>query len=307
MGSAGAPIIAAIWSVALCVVASLGYGLSIFALALLPLPLLVTAGRGKEGSAGLACLLVAALILLVWGPQIGVLYLVVVGGPAVVLTTALRRGFRIDAAIVLAVALFALGAMVTWVLTGATVAETRTSLSDGFDQSFAQVLTWYRDAGVGDAQLQALEDHRPEIVAAVTGMVPAIVVTAISVVWLANLWLSSWWVTWPQLVDLSRWQAPPHAIWLFIASGFALFTPLSGWAQNVFLVMLAVYFFQGAAVVSYYLGRLRLPAPLRGIVLMLAVLEQVLAVFVLLLGVFDLWGDFRRLGRAQADALAGSD
>jgi hypothetical protein len=307
MSQASTPIVAAIWSIALCVAASLGSGLSIVAFSLLPLPLLIAAGRGREGSAGLACLLVAAVSLLLWGPQIGILYLVVIGGPAVLLTTALLRGFRIDSSVLLAVAVFAVGSLAVWALSGATVTETRAALSGGFDQSFGQVLERYREFGVGEAQLQALEENRVEIVDAVTGMVPAIAVTVAAVLWLANVWLSSWWVTWPQLIDLSRWQVPPHAIWLFIASGFAMFTPFDALARNLFVVMLAVYFFQGAAVVSYYLGRLRLPGPLRAVVLALAVLEQVLAVFVLLLGIFDLWGDFRRLGRPQADALAGSD
>lgn len=306
MGSAGAPIVAALWSVALCVAASLGSAFSGVALFLLPLPLLAAA-QAREANVVLGCLLAAALSLALWGPLVAFAYLVAVGGPAVAVTSALLRGYRIESAIGLAIGMLVAGVALSWVGSATSLTEVRDTLSAGFDQSVGQVLAWYREVGVAETQLQALEANRGEIVKALAEMAPAIAVIIAVVLWLANLWLSSWWVTWPQLRDLSRWQAPPHAIWLFIASGFAMFTPIGVLARNFFAVLLVLYFFQGAAVVTYYLNRLRVPAPLRGFVLLLSVLEQILAVFILLLGVFDLWGDFRRLGRRQADALMESD
>lgn len=306
MAWAGAPIAAALWGVALCVAASFGHPLSFLAFVLLPLPLLVAAGRGREGAAALASFLTAVACLGAWGPPVSLAYLVLFGAPAILASFAALRGARVETVVAAAVTASVLGAASMWAVSGVTFAAVRETVSTGLDRSFADVIDLYRQVGVGESQLSALQENRAAIVAALVEMVPSIVVTLTVVLWFGNLWLSGRWIAWPQLQDLARWQAPPQAIWLFIAAGFAMFTPLGVWARNIFAVMLAIYFLQGAAVVSYYLGRLRVPGPLRVVVLLLAVLEQILGVFVLLLGIFDLWGDFRRLGR-PGDALVESD
>ncbi len=302
-----APVWAALGSGALCTVASLGYPFATGALFLLPLPLLVAAGRSRERGVAVACLLTAALCLGVWGPLVAVAYLATVGVPSLVSARALFKGCRIE--VVLAQALFALATGIALLVasSGADPAALWSSLATSFDESFDRVLELYRQVGVAESQVEAIEASRADIVAALVSMVPAISIVLASFVWLANLWLSRRWSAWPQLQNLTCWQAPPHAIWFFIAAGFLMFTPLGTAARNVFLVMLGVYFLQGAAIVSYYLARMRVPVPLRGAVLVLAALEQILAVFVLLLGIFDLWGDFRRLGRRPSDALVESE
>jgi uncharacterized protein YybS (DUF2232 family) len=103
--------------------------------------------------------------------------------------------------------------------------------------------------------------------------------------------------------DLKEWKAPEWLVWGFILSGFALFFP-GGWglravALNGFLVTLLFYFFQGLAVVVFYFERQRVPLFLRGLGYVLIALEQVLTLVVVVLGLFDLWGDFRRLKNKQ--------
>jgi hypothetical protein len=56
-----------------------------------------------------------------------------------------------------------------------------------------------------------------------------------------------------------------------------------------------LYFFQGLAIVAYYFHRMNVPLLLRGLGYGLIVFEQLCTILVVGLGLFDLWGDFRRL------------
>ncbi|MBI3018897.1 MAG: DUF2232 domain-containing protein, partial [Deltaproteobacteria bacterium] len=55
--------------------------------------------------------------------------------------------------------------------------------------------------------------------------------------------------------DLTKWKAPDHLIWLFIASFFfheitvPVVTPV---ARNIFTILLIIYFLQGVAIAAFY-------------------------------------------------------
>jgi hypothetical protein len=139
---------------------------------------------------------------------------------------------------------------------------------------------------------------------------PALGAVIAGAVWFINIRIARRWLPWPQLYNLHAWQAPDWLIWVLIVAGFGLFVPVDAVAlvaRNVFVVVLAGYFCQGLAIVSYYLQRLQLPAGLRVASYVLIGFQQVVAGVVLMLGVFDFWGDFRRLSVSAADAQGGSD
>ena len=66
-------------------------------------------------------------------------------------------------------------------------------------------------------------------------------------------------------------------------------------ALNLFLVIAVFYFFQGLAIVAYFFHHKNVPYFLRSLAYLLIVFEQVFTLLVVGLGLFDLWGDFRRL------------
>jgi len=102
--------------------------------------------------------------------------------------------------------------------------------------------------------------------------------------------------------DIADWRATDYLVWVFLASGAALFLPLSTLSHiglNVFLVTLAIYFIQGLAILVYWGRRLPLPS---AACWLLAILAFVLAAPFCMLactvaGLFDLWVDFRRQRR----------
>jgi uncharacterized protein YybS (DUF2232 family) len=60
---------------------------------------------------------------------------------------------------------------------------------------------------------------------------------------------------------------------------------------------MTVYFFQGIAIVSYYFNKKRFPKILRIFLYTLMALQQLILLAVIGLGFFDLWINFRRLGK----------
>ena len=107
----------------------------------------------------------------------------------------------------------------------------------------------------------------------------------------------------PSLGNLTTWKAPEGIVWVLIASGFlVLILPLVGIKEtctmvigmNGLIVSLFVYFLQGVAVVEYFFRSRSVPQIFRMIFYLLLVLQQYLVLIVALMGLFDLWIDWRK-------------
>lgn len=107
----------------------------------------------------------------------------------------------------------------------------------------------------------------------------------------------------PPPEPLNDWQAPEHLVWLLIAAG-GLTWVAEGWLSwaglNALLPLGVVYFFQGMAVVAFWLEKKNAPRMLRAGLYALVAVEIFLALLVALAGLFDLWFNFRRLGNKQS-------
>jgi uncharacterized protein YybS (DUF2232 family) len=89
---------------------------------------------------------------------------------------------------------------------------------------------------------------------------------------------------------------------LFVLSGLMVLSPpLQPAAYNLLLIEAFFFALQGLAVVAYFARRLAAPALLRGAVLLLVLINpwapQILAV----LGLFDIWINFRRFADPPSD------
>lgn len=102
---------------------------------------------------------------------------------------------------------------------------------------------------------------------------------------------------------LEYWKAPEPLVWVLILAGGLIWASegfLFWVGVNVVLVLGVIYFFQGMAVMAYWLEKKNAPKLLRyGLYLLIAV-EAFLAVGVAMAGLFDLWFNFRRLGGKPA-------
>jgi len=108
----------------------------------------------------------------------------------------------------------------------------------------------------------------------------------------------------PESPRLNRWRAPEKLVWGLIGCGAMLLMPhvtLRLVATNVLLPILVVYFFQGIGIVSFFLENKTAPRWIRILIYITVFFQQVAMILVILLGIFDLWIDFRKLA-SQRDA-----
>lgn len=106
----------------------------------------------------------------------------------------------------------------------------------------------------------------------------------------------------PELVDLKTWKAPEKLVWAAIACGFALFFT-QGWLRvvslNALMVIGLVYFMQGLCITAYWLNEKGAPPFVRAMIYTFIALQQYLALIIAGVGLFDMWLDFRKLGKAE--------
>ncbi|APG26513.1 hypothetical protein A7E78_00710 [Syntrophotalea acetylenivorans] len=98
-------------------------------------------------------------------------------------------------------------------------------------------------------------------------------------------------------IPFDQWKVPEVWIWGLILSGAGVLLANGGLetaALNLLVVMLALYFLQGLAIVKYFFRTRRVSTPLRTLGYVLLATLNPLPVLVAGIGVFDLWIDFRK-------------
>jgi len=134
----------------------------------------------------------------------------------------------------------------------------------------------------------------------ILNILPALLVINTGMVAWANLalarTLTAVWDWGAPEPSLSQWRTPEWLIFVFLAAGFSLLAPsppvrLVG--GNVLLVLGFLYFCQGFAVMAAVFQRFQVPRGLRWVGYLLMFINPLL-LFISLLGLLDLWFDFRR-------------
>ena len=253
-------------------------------------------------------LLTTGVVSLGLGADAAVGFVLLFGVPACTVAVGLRHRWSIERTVlagmaawsvsVASLALLAYGDLTT------LIAAARQQLAHGFDLA----LSTYGSFGVPEDTLPTTE--REMLVTGLLQVLPALVVLGGALMVIANLVLLRNWTNRSHEVDLRLWRTPEPLIWALIGTGFGMFLPwrpLGLLARNFFLVLLGGYFCQGLAIVSYFLERLRLPRGIRVAGYLLIAVQHIIAGIVLALGVFDLWGNFRRLSAGSPNIQIPTD
>jgi len=93
-------------------------------------------------------------------------------------------------------------------------------------------------------------------------------------------------------------KLPELLIWLVILVGIIVWLcdGLMYWiGLNILLVLCVAYFFQGLAVLVYWLKKSKIPKVLRLGIYILLVIENILTILIALVGLFDVWFNFRQI------------
>lgn len=138
-------------------------------------------------------------------------------------------------------------------------------------------------------------------------LLPALVVTNTGLVAWLNVALARQLGGWQPDLPLSQWALPEWLIFGMLGAGFMLLIPVAALRYlglNLLLILTVLYFCQGVAVVAAWFKRLGLPRALRLVGYLLTFLNP-LFFLIIILGVLDLWLDFRRLHQQPGDAGGG--
>ena len=183
---------------------------------------------------------------------------------------------------------------------GAMTQDLRGSLID----NLTVALRVHEKMGFPQESLNLFSEKIPEIVEQMLRLLPGLLFVSLCLVVLLNiLFLLRRFperrAQWLSVATFREWKCPEQLVWALIACGFAFFVPgnepLTIVAANVLLVIGVCYFIQGLAIVAFFFHKNNVPRFLRSATYILIIFQQVFTLLVAALGLFDLWGDFRRL------------
>lgn len=173
------------------------------------------------------------------------------------------------------------------------------------ETAIGQNINFYAQLPLNKEEIDLIKNNRQLIIGVFTNISPALaIIASVVVVWINVLLgrnsLRKTGLILPQLNELSRWKAPEFLIWIFLAAGGLLLfsseqTRLI--SMNVFLLACFIYLLQGLAIVSFLFQNKNVPVFLRYLFYFLIVLQQFLMIPIVLVGLFDIWVDFRKFIR----------
>jgi uncharacterized protein YybS (DUF2232 family) len=181
-------------------------------------------------------------------------------------------------------------------------------VSDYIAKNLELTLVLYQGMGMSPENIQLISQSLDKIQQVLVTIIPALVLAStLFVAWISILLakpvLISRSLSYPDFGPLNLWKAPDYLVWGVIGCGLALFLPhtaIKVIAINGLLILMTVYFFQGIAIVSFYFDKKGLPRFVRVFLYTLIALQQLILLAVIGLGFFDLWVNFRRLGKQAA-------
>lgn len=271
---------------------------------LLPFPGLVLASHAAAAEGSLWLLVTAGALTVMFGADAALGFALPFGLPALLLAAGIRRFWSFERTVLAGVAAWCLGIASVALLAYGNVAAVVAAAREHLTKSVDLALSMYASVGAPENTLALLAAERDTVVTGLLEILPALMVLTVALAVMANLLLLRRWTGVAPTVNLQLWRTPDALIWVLIATGFGMFLPaplLVLLAKNLFAIVLGCYFCQGLAIVSYYLERLRLPRGIRIAGYVIIAVQHVVTAMVLALGVFDLWGNFRRLGAGSAD------
>jgi uncharacterized protein YybS (DUF2232 family) len=256
--------------------------------------------RGKV--IGIVIVLITTLVLVVLADFAAILlYLLQCGVISLALPGFLssgRSGARsIAYTVAIALALILLMAGVYGATQGGDV---HAQVLKGIQSSISQTSALYERAGIKGEDLKVLQQGMAEAGELIGRIYPALIV--ISLVFVAGINLLVLKKTAARLPvplpvgEFTRFKNPEQLVWVLILAGFALLVPnrmLTTAALNVLVVTLALYFVQGMAITSQFYTRFTVPRFIRFLFYLVLALQPYLALMVAMLGIFDLWCNFR--------------
>ncbi len=170
------------------------------------------------------------------------------------------------------------------------------------DQAIEQNINLYAQLPFDKEEIGLMKNSKPIFVSFFTSIFPALaIIGSVIIVWINVLIgrniLRKSTITLPLLEGLSNWRAPEFTIWIFIITGGLLLFPneqLRFLSLNIFILTCFIYLLQGLAILSFLFQNKNVPVFFRYLFYFLIAVQQFLMIPITIIGLFDIWVDFRR-------------
>jgi len=272
--------------------------LGVFALLVLPLPVLFYRLKLGRNSGGIiAVISFVVLMVMTRGFAFDSLYFGALLLTGMFLGECIERHMGIERTMVFTVAgVMGLALAAFLVYAGFHTAAMGDMVSDYISQYFSLTSALYADMGIEKEQIAVLNSA---FLIVLPGM---FIVSYMTTVWLNILiikkLLARIGITLKNMENLNRFKAPDVLVWVVIAMGLLLALPVGAAKYvgiNCLIILMLVYFFQGIAIISFYFQKKGSPTFLKVFCYGLIAVQIYFLILVIGLGFFDNWINFRKL------------
>ena len=256
----------------------------------------------RGATTGLLIVTISALVLASLGERsVPVLYLLQCGVISLLLPIFYRQGKGGARAIVAATGVNFLLIVGLAVGYGALKGiDLQALLVKGIETSIGQTSAFYEKQGLKGEELQILKQGLEQGARLIEQLFPALLLVSLGCVAALNLAvvlrMAARLPGLPAAESFTRFRNPEMLVWVVIAAGFAMLVPealVNKVALNILVVTGVLYLLQGLAIVQHFLERFATPRFLRVILYLLLTLQPYLLLLLAVIGIFDIWGDFR--------------
>ena len=165
-----------------------------------------------------------------------------------------------------------------------------------------------KQLGSTSPETQAVENALLAAVPVIVRTIPGIMISCtLGIGWVnmlvARRYCRALSLQWCLHENLKLWKAPEFLVWFVIGGGGMLLLPWGGLSMlglNLLIVLGTVFFLQGLAIVSFYFEKWKMPLLARSLIYAVLFLQQFASMLTALVGLFDIWFDFRKLVKKPA-------
>ena len=168
--------------------------------------------------------------------------------------------------------------------------------------TISETIKFYSQMPLKPDDISIIKDNENNIINSLIHIFPSLmVILSVFIIWanllLGKTYLRRFGIVYAPMAILARWKVTDWVIWIFIISGLLLFIPQKNFnfiGLNVFLIVCLVYLLQGLAIVSFLFQNKNVPFVIRYIFYFLIAVQQILVIPIAIIGLFDVWFDFRK-------------
>jgi len=176
-------------------------------------------------------------------------------------------------------------------------------VSEYVHQNLLISLNLSKKISMSQDHIMKLSESMDEIKFVIVRIIPALFISFMLLIIWVNLLIGKMLfqikkLSFPEFGNLKEWKTPDILVWGLIGSGTLMLLPfqflkLAG--LNVIIVLMVIYFFQGIAIVSYFFEKKEISQVVKVCFYSFIAIHHISLLLITCLGLFDIWGDFRKL------------